>query len=555
MTSWVASYVNSKGGYNEIKTCFISSGSDFNRTSDCDCNASRYVDICAGQLRRGWISEFSRTFRPPPAEHEIALPEEHELADWLGNNTDVTINVTAGKNSDFVGGVSFSCPPDGEDCAIRITRDGDSIKTTSTGGMATAIPEKRDPPPPEPTRTPISQPTTQQLTREALRIPDHHGNPRRSGSFHFTWLHGLHAAPLPVADETANPEILSDHESSVFSIDDGETENYGRVNFSCKGQGCEVKVHRRSFHHFNVTYTGNVTATLLPFNTEKMWENTWGTHDYCLNDSPGDCTLSTNATILNLFPRSTIRSKEIIYKARIPWILTEDRKTRITSNYGWQGKRYVNNSDGSVAARKNRLELIIYTNADGPEDTDYLSYGRSLNIKENGDWLFGGVYEKSAGSTYGLGDLTGKVTYRGGATGWYAFNPDEDDEADAGYFNARATLYADLNSDLSSNDNLLIKGTIDRFVDEDNRSRNWKVELDDNIFKDRSGARINIDTPKRAIWTIDGIPTDKRSGHDRWEGYAADNGNSIHGGFQAGYINEDETEVGRLSGAFGAERR
>ena len=73
--------------------------------------------------------------------------------------------------------------------------------------------------------------------------------------------------------------------------------------------------------------------------------------------------------------------------------------------------------------------MVIYTNADGPEDTDYLSYGRSMlisGVSHTGDFHFvDGVYAKSSGSTYGLGQMTGKVTYSGGATGWYVFNGTE----------------------------------------------------------------------------------------------------------------------------------
>ena len=435
---------------------------------------------------------------------------------------------------------------------MRITRDGDSISATSTGGMATAILEPRDPPNiPEPTRSPVSQPTLQQSgPTTALRIPDSQGNPRRSGSFHFTWLHGLHVAPLPVADENADPEILSDDEKSTFSINDGETKEYGRVSFSCTGPDCEVQVHRLGVHDFNVTYTGNVTATVLPFDAEKMWNSSWGGQSFCLNDSPGDCTFPSlvldNARILNSYPRTAINSKEILFEGTVPFILTEDKKTRIASNYGWQGKRYVNNTDGSTTLRDIRIEKIIYTNAANLGDTDYLSYGRSMIIS-GASWMPSAVYTKSSGSTYGLGDLTGKVTYMGGATGWYALTSAlTGGDADAGYFTARTTLNADLNSDLTSNDNLLIEGTIDQFVDEDGVERDWSVVLQSNNFKDRSGARINIDTPKRTVWTI---REDTAAPSERWEGYAAEEGNSIHGAFYATHGTD-----GRLSGAFGAKR-
>ena len=499
---------------------------------------------------------------PPPTEHEVELPNGHELADWLTNNSDSDIIVKAGQNSEVVGGVIFSCPSDGEDCTVKIKREGDSITATSTGGMARTTLEPRDPPNnPQPNRSPISHPTTQQLSSlTALRRPDADGNPRKGGYFYFTWLHGLQAAELPVAEDSGEPKVLSDGKSSTFSIEDGEPKKYGRVRFSCTGQDCEVKVHRRSAHDFIIQYKGNVKATLLPFDPEEM-KGSWIKDRYCLNDSLGNCTFPdlvlNNPRILSSYSRykpdsmePPIYRKEILYTSgQIPTILTEDSKTLVADNHGWQGKRYVNHSDGTSTFRNNRIELIIYSNADGPEDTDYLSYSRSMHIKPNGGWLLGRGYEKSSGSTYGLGKLTGKVTYRGGATGWYALTGDLADEngekADAGYFTARATFNADLNSNLNSDANLLIEGTIDKFVDQNGVERDWKIDLKPNKFIDRRGGMINISSPRRTEWTIG---DDTAAPRERWEGYAAEEGNSIHGEFHARHGTE-----GRLDGTFGAE--
>ena len=352
-------------------------------------------------------------------------------------------------------------------------------------------------------------------------------------------LHGLNSERFPVLVFNENrrlvrtdKKLLDIGEGSLFSIDDGKTIDYGRVRFSCSGAGCEVQIINTGKRGFNVTYKGNVSATLLPFDTAKMWNGIWGDHRYCLNDSLGDCTLA----IPSVYSRS-IRSKEILLDIGLQYILTEDRKTQIASNYGWKGKRYAHNSDGSPAddEAKYRTEMIIYSNADGSEDTDYLSYGRSMVIYGNGNWAVTGVSEKSSGSTYGLGQQTGKVTYIGGATGWYVF-----DGTEAGHFTARATLQADLGNDLE------ISGTIDQFVDENSRSRKWIVDLESNKFNNRSDARIN--TSKKTIWTIDGTRADPGQ---RWEGRAADNGNSIHGKFRATH----NGTKGRLDGAFGADRR
>ena len=479
-------------------------------------------------------------------------------------NPDGAIIVTAGQTSDVVGGVRFKCPPVEENCAVKITRVGDSIKVTSTGGMAEAILVPRDPPnDPKPDRTPGSQTTTQQQSgpTTALRIPDHEGNPRRKGKFHFTWLHGLQATPTFVSENTGEQEEDSYKKSLVFSIDDGEAKEIGRVKFSCTGQDCEVQVHRRSAYHFIIAYSGNVKATLLPFDKDKMFKGiVSSSHKYCIKDSTDDCNINRSFYEGYLdYPRYTLESNEILYSFGNPYILTEDRKTRIASNYGWQGKRYVINRDGIATNVNNRtdnwIELVIYTNADSPEDTNYLSYGRGMIIKPNGDWALDGVFSKSSGSTYGLGDLTGEVTYKGGATGWYALTDDLTDEngekTNAGYFTARATFKADLNSDLTSNDNLLVEGTINKFVDQDGIKRDWSVVLQSNKFKDRANGNIGSEPPfGRTEWTINKKAADEIK--ESWSGHAADGGNSIHGQFRALYFTEGETK-GRLNGAFGAE--
>ena len=473
----------------------------------------------------------------PETPHIVDIPSENNLADWLTNNPDGTINVPAGGSLD-AGGLRFTCSSNGDDCSVRVTLVENSITVTSAGGMATAT---IVPTPLEPTRSLGGQPTTQQ---SRLTIP------RRNGSFDMSVvLHGLNSALFPVFEngrivqkklvaKDAVNNVVPVPDFSKFRIQDGKTKDFGRVRFSCKGAGCEVLVLNTVERGFEVRYEGNVTATLLPFDllpidTDKMWHGVWDILDYCLKDSPSDCTLAFPSH----FSRS-IRSKEILVTSGLQHILTEDRNTQIASNYGWQGKLYANNSDGNPRGDKRRsIEMVIYTNADGPEDLDYLSYGRSMSISgDESRWSLAGVYAKSSASTYGLGQLTGNVTYRGGATGWYAFTGDD---ADAGHFTASATLNANLGTALE------ISGTIDQFVDEDGRSQNWKIDLKSRNFNNRSDANVTSlrDT---VVWTIDGTPS---AAGRNWEIRAADNGNSIIGKFQAQYGTE-----GRLSGALGTER-
>ena len=486
----------------------------------------------------------------PETPHKVDdIPLGHKLAEWLTNNRERTVNVRAGEFFD-AGGVRFTCPSEGEDCSLKVTLVENSINVTSSGGMATAD----SVPPPTITTKSGGTPTTQQ-SRQTI--------PRRNGLFDMSGLfHGLNTARLPVPENGRRVnKLLAKNKASVFSIDDGETKDYGRVRFSCRGAGCEVQIINTDKRGFNVTYRGNVSATLI-FNPTKMRQFIWSRQEYCLNDSIGDCSLNprgaANIDYRSRYPAARrnlgsdnttgIRSKEIELEliGFNPYILTEVRNAQIASNYGWQGKQYNISSDGNPNDEKNAgAELVIYTNADGSEDTDYLSYGRSMLISgRTRHWFVDGLFAKSKGSTYGLGDdLTEKVTYSGGATGWYTFSGAED----AGYFTARAKLKADLG------DALDISGTIDRFVDQEGRSRNWKVDLESNKLNSRGRPTIDplqSDTLTKTTWTIGDTSGDK----DRsWQVGIAETGNSLHGSFQATFNKDGKN--GRLNGAFGAEKR
>ena len=420
-------------------------------------------------------------------------------------------------------------------------------------------------PPPEPTGSPISQPTTQQPSQTI---------PRRDGLFDVSGvLHGLNSVRLPVLENGRIVEkLLANGKTSVFSIDDGKTIDYGRVRFSCRGTGCEVQVINTgtSERDFNVTYKGNVSATLLPLDTGLMWdaiERGWQHQDddaICDMREGKDCYFG-NPEFNNIEDGDLyIYSFSDDVFANQSFVMGEDKSARIPSSYGFMGKRYVwaperhgtrHCCDIIVQAGKEnyRVEAIIYTNKDPVKDKSYLSYGRWMVIyydhNKNTRWFVDvampePIRHENGGPQQGLGSLSGEVTYRGGATGWYAFTGDD---ADAGHFTARATLNADLNSDLTSNQDLEISGTIDRFVDEDGLTRNWSVNLLRNKFIDRNSSETKFIGSGATVWTIDGTPAEA---DQKWSAKGWDNGNFVQGTFEAAH-----GAKGRMVGSYLTEKQ
>ena len=91
--------------------------------------------------------------------HAVALPERHTLDRWLADNPGGSLTVPAGAHRD-VGGVRFSCPAGGDDCALTVTSEDGAVTVSSTGGVATAghLPAAAErlagkPPPPPPEQT------------------------------------------------------------------------------------------------------------------------------------------------------------------------------------------------------------------------------------------------------------------------------------------------------------------------------------------------------------------------------------------------------------------
>ncbi len=466
---------------------------------------------------------------------------EHELSAWLLTNPGGMVTVPAGEHRD-VGGVRFACPAGGAACAVMVTLEDGTVAATSTDGMATAMVV---PPPPASgggggggSPPPAVQPP-----------PAPPAASRGGGRLDLSgWLHGL------------NGLGIQDFNSRVFTIQDGESKTLGRTRFSCRGPGCWVQIHRTGYN-YDVLYEGNVTASFQE-EPEKIWPGIgrgWNFAGEYHHDGICDLRLADGCHPAELFPGS-FKDGDLNFQRSTPpspgfqnYILVEDKNAGIPASHGFTGRRYAwsPESHGTDSSRhyiiqpgrdSTMLEAVIYTNADPVTDASYLSYGRWLYIDASGDWVMDAVmplplWHDRGGPTEGLGTAArGQATYSGGATGFYAV----DGGADAGHFTARATLNMNF-------DNLGISGAIDRFVDENGRSRNWMVDLQPSSFPGRGRFDNEITNRQRTVWTIDG--TAGAAARD-WRAKAWDNGRWIQGVFDAAHGTD-----ARMVGSYLAEKQ
>ena len=463
-----------------------------------------------------------------PPMHAMGLPAMHDLSAWLTANPGGTVSVPAGSHRD-VGGVRFTCPEGGADCAVMVTLEDGTVTATSTDGMAMA---SLAPPSPQPPQQPSTggggggggQPPAQPPAPPPAA-------PRGGGRFDLSgWLHGLNGLGIK------NTEGVS------FGIEDRESVTKGRTRFSCRGPGCRVQILRIGYS-YDVTYDGDVTAS---FHEEpgKMWAGIGRGWNYTGTGAHNAiCDLREGETCHppGYLPGS-VKDGDLLFSrgggiGSQNYIMAEDGNASIPASHGFTGRRYAwsPESHGTVPGThllilkdsdggNGRLEAVLYTNADPATDTGYLSYGRWLYIDADSNWTVDAVapmplHHSLGGPRKSLGTAPGTATYSGGATGFYAV----DGGADAGHFTARATLNANL-------DSLGISGVIDRFVDENGRSRNWRVDLQPGSFLNRTTPEIRAS--QQTVWTIDGTAA---AAGGEWRGQAWQNGRWIQGVFDAAH--------------------
>ena len=498
---------------------------------------------------------------PPPKKqetpHKVDIPLGNKLADWLTNNRDRPINVRAGEFFD-AGGVRFTCSSSGDDCLVMVTLVEDSITVTSAGGMATA------------TLVQLSKSTSRPRRTTSRPRRDEGDQPTAQSFFEFSlpWLHGLNTVKhiLPSTPSSglrgSINRLLQDKEAVEYLFSANMPKVFGRVRFTCNSaQKCEIEFQRNGDIITVKRIRGNVTSS-QHYDPKKIFSGIeWvtGNSKFC-NPTVQTC-LEPYEFDEYIVIGGPVRSNELYFEDRgSSYFLVEDKTARIPANHGWKAKRYVLDLSRYRSWRgaldvDQKMEAIFYTHASG-----LVNYGRWLRIDGPNHVIpflrtADGSFGNAENSLPSLGTLKDKVTYRGGATGYYALMERRTEdlvtrEADAGHFTARATFQADLNDDT----NLWIEGSIHDFVDQYGQKMNWSVELQREQFSEvdggdprsfSTGGRLQ---GKPTIWTIDGITADPNPERN-WDGYVTSNSRFLIGAFQAVHGTD-----GHMVGSFGAER-
>ena len=229
----------------------------------------------------------------PPPVHAVVLPAMHDLPSWLATNPDGTVNVPAGEHRD-VGGVRFSCPPGGADCAVTVTAEDGTVAATSTDGMATAmvvpppvhavvLPAVHDLPSwlaANPTGT-VNVPAGEHRDVGGVRFSCPPGGPdcavtvtAEDGTVAATSTDGMatamvvpppvHAVVLPAVHDL--PSWLATNPDGTVVVPAGEHRDVGGVRFSCPpgGPDCAVTVTAEDGTVAATSTDGMATAMVVP---------------------------------------------------------------------------------------------------------------------------------------------------------------------------------------------------------------------------------------------------------------------------------------------------
>ena len=172
----------------------------------------------------------------PPPVHAVGLPNMHDLSGWLTANPGGTVTVPAGEHRD-AGGVRFSCPAGGADCAVTVTAGDGTVAATSTDGMASAMPV----PPPV----------------HAVGLPNMHD---LSG-----WL-------------TANP-------GGTVTVPAGEHRDAGGVRFSCPAGGADCAVTVTAGDGTVAATSTDGMASAMPVPPDDRFHNIYDLADTVLQSS------------------------------------------------------------------------------------------------------------------------------------------------------------------------------------------------------------------------------------------------------------------------------
>ena len=195
-------------------------------------------------------------------------------------------------------------------------------------------------------------------------------------------------------------------------------------------------------------------------------------------------------------------------------------------------------------------------------DTEYLYYGWWVSKDSDGmptaASAFAGVVEPNAGDLDTAGDLTaltGSATYAGHAAGKFAMSNPLDGTGSGGHF----TADAELNATFSGTDPG-VTGTIDNFrLNDGDEDPGWSVSLARGALGS-SGGTITAPTEDPTVWSIDGNEapasgTWSGTMYDEMPGNAPDGDGSNIPTTVTGTFYSEFSTIGRMVGAFGAEKQ
>ena len=192
-------------------------------------------------------------------------------------------------------------------------------------------------------------------------------------------------------------------------------------------------------------------------------------------------------------------------------------------------------------------------------DPSYLYYGWWVSKDGAGDPMkataFAGVFGDDGGDQ---APLTGSAKYVGHAAGKFAMSNTLDGTDNGGHFTADAELIAKFGAISSTNTNG-VTGTIDNFrLNDGSENPGWSVSLNRSSDWGNDGA-ITGPTDEATTWSINGIKASpagswKGTMYDEAPGDAPDGDGSNVPTTVTGTFNSDYSDIGRMVGAFGANK-
>ena len=340
-------------------------GVDFTCADDTDCTVTRAGDTLTTTGAFTVAIADTAPVDPGPTD-----PPPTPVAVDLSDVTDgymaeaTTVEIAPGMTAD-VGDITFTCPTDGGACMVEVMADGTA---TSTGGMATAMNSAAY----QSTvtmkmnlanqRTDISSAiTAAQMAVDAV----HDDSTDEQVDAAATEIMGARvaiagASDVPDEEKAANTRTvdaimaqLTTAKTARMAAQDAANEEQRMADAAMAATAAKL-------------YAGIGETPLASGNDDGARDAGYGTGDDANNialtidgANPGfDADDDTTAT------------------------LTEDKKTTVSDNYGWEGKRYTAEPDGDAGT----YEAIVYSNVEDPEEGR--KFGSTAEVTPTGDFEY-----------------------------------------------------------------------------------------------------------------------------------------------------------------------